>query len=54
MNSRQSNQGARDLDEKAMLALEAARRMRPGPEKTEALKKTGLCAMRRDRQAADD
>jgi hypothetical protein len=41
-------QDGRDWDEKATEALEMARLMPPGPEKTEALKKAGLL-----RNAAD-
>jgi hypothetical protein len=37
-----------DLDEEAQIALEAARRMKPGPERTEAMKRAGIL-----RNAAD-
>jgi hypothetical protein len=37
-----------DLDEQAQVALEAARRMKPGPERTEAMKQAGIL-----RKAAD-
>jgi hypothetical protein len=37
-----SKQSNRDLEEQAAEALEAARLMPPGPEKTVALKKAGL------------
>lgn len=38
----------RDLDAEALLALEQARAMRPGPERTEAMKRAGIL-----RNAAD-
>jgi hypothetical protein len=38
----------RDLDAEALLALEEARAMRPGPERTEAMKRAGIL-----RNAAD-
>jgi hypothetical protein len=31
-----------DLDAEAQIALEAARRMKPGPERTEAMKRAGI------------
>ena len=31
-----------DLDEQAQIALEAARRLKPGPERTEAMKRAGI------------
>jgi hypothetical protein len=37
-----------DLDAEALAALDAARRMPPGPERTEAMKKAGIL-----RNAAD-
>jgi hypothetical protein len=37
-----------DLDEQAQIALEAARRLKPGPERTEAMKRAGIL-----RNAAD-
>jgi hypothetical protein len=37
-----------DLDAEALLALEEARAMRPGPERTEAMKRAGIL-----RNAAD-
>jgi hypothetical protein len=37
-----------DLDAEALLALEAARKMKPGPERTEAMKRAGIL-----RNAAD-
>jgi hypothetical protein len=37
-----------DLDEQAQIALEAARRLKPGPERTEAMKRAGTL-----RNAAD-
>jgi acyl-CoA reductase-like NAD-dependent aldehyde dehydrogenase len=37
-----------DLDEEAQIALEAARRMKPGAQRTEALKRAGIL-----RNAAD-
>lgn len=37
-----------DLEEEAQIALEAARQMKPGPERTEALKRAGVL-----RNAAD-
>jgi len=37
-----------DLDEQAQIALDAARRMKPGPERTEAMKRAGIL-----RNAAD-
>jgi hypothetical protein len=30
-----------DLDDEAQIALDAARRMKPGPERTEAMKRAG-------------
>jgi hypothetical protein len=44
-------QDARDLNEHATEALEAARLMPPGREKTEALKKAGLLRNAANRQA---
>jgi hypothetical protein len=38
----------RDLDAEALMALEEARAMRPGPERTEAMKRAGIL-----RNAAD-
>jgi hypothetical protein len=38
----------RDLDAEALMALEAARMMEPGPERTEAMKRAGIL-----RNAAD-
>jgi hypothetical protein len=37
-----------DLNEQAQIALEAARRLKPGPERTEAMKRAGIL-----RNAAD-
>ena len=37
-----------DLDAEALLALEEARKMKPGPERTEAMKRAGIL-----RNAAD-
>ena len=37
-----------DLDDEAQIALDAARRMKPGPERTEAMKRAGIL-----RNAAD-
>jgi hypothetical protein len=37
-----------DLDAEAQIALEAARKMKPGPERTEAMKRAGIL-----RNAAD-
>jgi hypothetical protein len=37
-----------DLDAEALIALDEARRMKPGPERTEALKRAGIL-----RNAAD-
>jgi hypothetical protein len=37
-----------DLDARALIALEEARKMNPGPERTEALKRAGIL-----RNAAD-
>jgi hypothetical protein len=37
-----------DLDAEALIALDEARRMKPGPERTEALKRAGIL-----RKAAD-
>lgn len=31
-----------DLNEQAQIALEAARRLKPGPERTEAMKRAGI------------
>lgn len=31
-----------DLDAEALIALEEARRMKPGPERTEAMKRAGI------------
>ena len=31
-----------DLDEQAQVALEVARRLEPGPERTEAMKRAGI------------
>ena len=48
MKRADSSKGAVDWDVKATEALEAARLMPPGPEKSEALKKAGML-----RNAAD-
>jgi hypothetical protein len=37
-----------DLDDEAQIALDAARQMKPGPERTEAMKRAGIL-----RNAAD-